>query len=243
MNYDEWLRIVDQILRADKRGITIKNIEEAALEAAFDADMSPVVFAKQTSLPLGKGPKADHSESFGSAKLWLVGGLVVLIVAWVARTQILDFRAERTLTAVKYPAKLPIRGEYGDFVPPLAHEAAEFAKEAVKPNLLTPRDVSYIEVTPTRALGEVKFEVEGIVSAKNKYGTAIESGFEMQLVKILNRNTWRVEKVTYGKSGDTNIWKEGAVPPKQLSKGASKYKLPRGSYLKDRGSVYMQDRE
>lgn len=230
MNFDDWLDWVDRVLISSKRGLRVKDIDETALEEAFRDGMSPVVFAQQSVLPI-KIPTDHDQQTPASLWKWVVGGLVTIGVAWWARGFVLDFRLEQTLEATKYPAKLPLRGAYGEFIPPKAIEAAERSKELIRRYLLTPREVAYIEAYPIKALSTHKFLIQGIVASKNKFGVAIEADFEMELTQRVSNQEWIGVATNLGDSGDTLIWNTrqnytGAYQQPHMAAKKNRFQMP-----------------
>jgi len=56
MDYQEWLDAVEWSLKTHFRGVTVSDIDDDALSAAFAAGTSPVAFAMQKPLPVKPPP-------------------------------------------------------------------------------------------------------------------------------------------------------------------------------------------
>ena len=52
VTYEQWLQSVDSLLSANNRGISAAHLDDEAMQSAFAAGLSPVVFAKSPNLPL-----------------------------------------------------------------------------------------------------------------------------------------------------------------------------------------------
>jgi hypothetical protein len=110
----------------------------------------------------------------------------------------------------------------GSFYPPDAQESAEEAKKFIKEYLMTPRDADSVSAEVVQALSYGRFKIKGVVASKNKYGTKIDSKYEMIVyrkyrTKIdyrtsrtsewqLLSNEWFHDEPRLFATGDTNIW-------------------------------------
>ena len=52
MNYKDWLKAVDQALRANNRGYLSAQIDQGHLTASFNSGVSPVIYARQLYHPM-----------------------------------------------------------------------------------------------------------------------------------------------------------------------------------------------
>ena len=224
MKFDDWVNSVDMVLIASKRGIRAKDIQGDALEQSWLKGESPVVFAKQLVLPIK--PKIVRTGFFSTdlsglkAMPWLLGILVIVGAAYYGKQYVSQNKGEIAMKAVKYPQKLPLKTEVGDYYPEGALESAEESKDIIKKYLMTPRDAISVFAEPVEMLSYGKFKIQGSVASKNKYGTSIDSTYEMIVYRryVREENTytlrsaqWLYDEPRLFASGDTNIWARGHV--------------------------------
>jgi hypothetical protein len=224
MQFDDWVNSVDMVLISSKRGIRAKDIQSDALEQSWLKGDSPVVFAKQLVLPVK--PKIVRTGFFSTdlsglkALPWMLGILVIVGTAYYGKQYVSQNKGEIAMKGMKYPQKLPLKTEVGNYYPEGAADAAEESKDIIKKYLMTPRDAISVFAEPVEILAYGKFKVQGSVASKNKYGTSIDSTYEMVVYRryvkaedsySLRDGQWLYEEPRLFASGDTNVWARGNV--------------------------------
>jgi hypothetical protein len=240
VNYDEWLAAVDTILHAQKRGIKVTSIDQAALQEAFDNDVSPVVFAQNPLLPIKPWKHDSPGLSESRALPILVAILVILLVGWWAKSYVGVHFRDKAMEAVKYPLKLPVKGENGIYWPEHSREAEDEARSLIKDYLMTPKDATDIEAIASSMPSKRSFQIEGKVSSKNKYGTLITAPFQMTLELVSSalfqgRTEFKIKSLRLQPVGDTNVWSRTDLMPfdQRRAGGAAKKSSSRSVYSRD----------
>jgi hypothetical protein len=219
--FNEWKEKVSNELSSRTEPISIDDLDSIALEKAWKKGVQPLVFAWQPDLPIIRRNIWTETKSSKSFAI-LASILIISLVSYFAINYLRAFYSARALQSIKFPVGLPIKYEMGSFYPPDAQESAEEAKKFIKEYLMTPRDADSVSAEVVQALSYGRFKIKGVVASKNKYGTKIDSKYEMIVyrkyqTKIdyrtsrtsdwqLLSNEWFHDEPRLFATGDTNIW-------------------------------------
>ncbi len=241
MNFDEWLAVLDNQLRQSSSKTKITDLNPEALEAAYEADESPVLFAKRPALPLRAS--SQRPKRVRRPKAWLVLMLALVPLA-VTYRMISQNESEKAgwvalVRRQKWPVQLPFSsGLVRGYMPRHASLAVPEVEKWLRNMLLSPASGDFLECEPIAAYAPGRYMVNGKVEAVNQFGTKVVADFSVfasqpmqegggrngeERTFLPTSKEWTIDIVSLGATAQSSIWNSSVgsptnakVPPKKV---------------------------